>query len=177
MNYYAKLIDFFKKHGIDNDKMFRFIRKRTKEIDYSIEEQREIRGAFPIYNKQKEIIDFVLYIDTKSEKTILLNIRPFIKAICLYIELKTEYNLEKDIESEILAIYYEKQYLKENPNKQSEDYLNNIYANIKNEDDNSKHKIALSTEEELEKISSDKMKFNELHEKAKSLRKTKSKQE
>ena len=55
MNYYIKLINFFKRNGINNEEMFNYLYDRTILIDYSIEEQREIRGAYPIYDKQKRL--------------------------------------------------------------------------------------------------------------------------
>lgn len=175
MNYYTKFINFLKRNGIDNDVIFKYIHERTKIIDYSIEELRQIRGVYSKYNKQEYLEDFVLYIDVTNDETILLSIRPYIKAICTYYNLGRAYEPDLDIESETLAIYFEKLYLKEYPNKKSKEYLENIYRNITNEQDNSKYKIALITEEMLEKTNTNITCFEELHEKAKSLRIIKSK--
>lgn len=175
MNYYTKFIDFLKRNGIDNEAMFKYIHERTKVIDYSIEEQREIRGVYPKYDKNYRMEDITLYIDISNDETILLSIRPYIKAICAYYNLGRPYNPDYDIEAETLAIYFEKLYLKEYPNEKSKKYLDNIYKSIMEEKDNSKHKIALTTEEELEKTNSNITIFEELHKKAKLLRKVKSK--
>lgn len=168
MNYYTKLINFLKQNGIDNTTLFQYIHERTVLIDYTIEEQREIRGTYLRYNKRKEVIDFTLYIDTRNDESILLSIRPYIKAIYAYYSLGTKY--KPDIEVETLAIHFEKLYLKENPNQKSQEYLNTIYSNIRKENNNSKYKIALNTEEKLEHIYQDQTpKFPELKKQAKKL--------
>lgn len=174
MNDYTKFINFLKRNGIDNKAMFKYIHERTVLIDYSIEEQREIRGVYHRYNKRKELEDFTLYIDTRNEETILLSIRPYIKAIYAYYYLGTEY--KSSIEEETFAIYFEKLYLKENPNQKSEEYLNTIYSNIKKENNDSKYKIALNTEEKLTEAYQDQnAKFPELKKHAKRLIKKQSK--
>lgn len=175
MNYYTKLIEFFKRNGIDNEEIFKYIDDNTTFIDYRIAEQMEIKGVYPKYNKQKKLIGFDLYIVPHNNETILLNIRPYIKAICAYYALGTEYNPNLDVEAEILAIHYEKLYLKENPNSNSQKYLDTIYSSIRKEEDNSKHKIALQTQEVLEKTYYNIASFEVLHEKAITLRKVISK--
>ena len=175
MNYYTKLIDFFKRNGINDDRMFKYISNNITIIDYTIEEQREIRGLYPKYNKEQKLIGFILYIDTRNDETILLNIRPYIKAICAYYALGTNYKPSYDIEAETLAIHFEKLYLKENPDKNLQRYLHNIYTNIRKEPSDSKYQIALQTQEKIEQTCSNTLSFNTLKEKAKELRLIKNK--
>ena len=165
MNYYIKLINFLKRNGINNETMFNYLYDKTKIIDYTTEEQREIRGVYPKYDKQKKLNDITLYIDVNNDESILLSIRP-------YCNLGTLYNPDKDIEAETLAIYFEKLYIKENPELIYKTYLDNIYSSIMEENDNSIHKIALITEQRLENTNYNTSCFEELYEKAKALRLT-----
>lgn len=149
MNYYLKLINFFRSHGINDNEMFNYIHKKIEFIDHSNNEIKDLRGIYHIYDKSKKLTEFELYLpNLMDEETVLLSIRPYIQAIYAYNNLGKKYI--PNYESEMMAIHFEKTYLKENPNKELESYLNQIYLSIKQEQENTKYKIALEMQEQLE---------------------------
>ena len=56
---------------------------------------------------------------------------PYIQALYAYKNLGKKYKVTSEVE--ILAMYYERLFIKENPHQESEEYLNNIYKSIKKE--------------------------------------------
>lgn len=169
MDYYLKLINFFKSHGINNDKMFNYIHKKIEFIDNNNKDIKDLRGIYLIYDKEKKLTQFELYLpDLKDEETILLSIRPYVQAIYAYNNLGKKYIA--NYESEMMAIHFEKTYLRENPNPKLEDYLNQIYSSIRKEQDDSKYKMALDIQEQLEtKITNKNNKFKKIQSMAKKL--------
>lgn len=147
-NYYTKFVNFFKKHGLYNEEIFKYINKNTERFNYYSEEITNIRGLYHYYNKYNELISFKLYLPHIEDNiTAIINIRPYIQAIYAYPNLGKKHSSNIDVE--IIAIYFEKLYLKENPDPELENYLNNIYTSIKKENNNNEYQIALNAQEKL----------------------------
>ena len=167
--YYTKFINFFKKYELYNEEIFNYIEDRTIKFDYYDEELINIRGIYYNYNKTNQLTNFKLYLPyINSEMTIFMNIRPYIQAIYAYTKLEKKY--KANAECELIAFYFEKKYLQDNPNQEIEKYLNNIYTTIKKQETEQKYKIALNVQPDLEKyIEKNKPTFKELQKKAKKL--------
>lgn len=168
-NYYTEFINFFKRHGLYNKEIFKYIETNTEKFDYYNEDMMNIRGIYYNYDKQNNLVDFKLYLPfINNEITAFINIRPYIKAIYAYPKLGKKY--KENAASEMIVLYFERLYLKENPSKEIETYLNNIYKSINEEKEQSKYKIALNAQSELEEFSQiSNPSFQNLQKKAKKL--------
>lgn len=174
-NYYTKFIDFFKTLGLYNEIIFKYIYENTERFSYYDEEKMNIRGFYPIFFKKKELIGFKLYLPfIENEITAFMNIRPYIQAIHAYTKIGTKY--KTNAESEMLAMYYEKLYLNQNPNEQIKDELNMIYTKIREKNTKKKYRIALNAQQELEEFcKKESPDFDKLKRKARNLTKKYSK--
>ena len=109
MIYYKKFIEFLKNNNLYEDESFIYISRQTTNIDYDNEEEKQNIGC------QKEIKDNklkkfkVCVPGIKDEKTLLININNYVKALYLYQMLGKEY--KEGIEEEIMGLLYEKIYI------------------------------------------------------------------
>ena len=134
MIYYKKFIEFLKNNNLYEDESFIYISRQTTNIDYDNEEEKQNIGC------QKEIKDNklkkfkVCVPEIKDEKTLLININNYVKALYLYQMLGKEY--KEGIEEEIMGLLYEKIYIitqedisAKEYNKQVEEEINEIGTN------------------------------------------------
>lgn len=174
-NIYITFIDFFKRHGLYEEEMFKYIKNSSTSFNY-YDESMNIRGIYYVFNSNKELTGFNLCIPhIDDERTAFINIRPYIQAIYAYKNLGKKYKI--NAESEMIALYFEKLYLQEHPNVELENYLNQIQESIKNDNSQTNYQIALNAQEELEKYTREKNpNFQKMQRKARRLtRKYKSK--
>lgn len=168
INKYTEFINFFKKHGLYEKEMFDYFERKKELIGYHNKELENSRGLYCIYDNKKRLISLKLLIKhVDDSKTALMNIRPYIQAIHAYKNLGKKYI--PNIESEILAIYYERLFIKENPDEELEKYLNHIYKSI--EKSNTEYKIALLAQKELDEKVTEETSFKKLSTTAKKLTK------
>ncbi len=146
---YNKFIDFFKKYNLYNEEVFNYIKQQTIIFSIYNEELMNVRGICYNYNKLEQLTSFTLYVPyINNEKTAFMNIRPYVQAICAYPKLGKKYKTAADIE--IIAFYFERLYLQDNPNQELEEYLNKIYTRIRDEETETNYKIALNAQPMLE---------------------------
>ena len=117
MIFNPKVIDFFKRHNMYEEEMFKYFSDKSMMIDYRVLECRPFVGTFPIINKKNYIIDVqvnVPYVD--GNETMLITIHELVHAIEYYQKIGKKY--KKDITIETLPLLYEKIYiLEENDEK------------------------------------------------------------
>lgn len=145
--YYNNFINFFKKHNLYNEEMFKYIQNNSTHFDYRDEEQRIFIGCYYICNKLEilqKINIVVPFIDNKI--TLLINIHEYIHAIELYNNIGKKYE-HKDTE-ETLPMLYELLYYLENPSKELKIYLTELNKQITKNSSKS-YQIALLIQEEL----------------------------
>ena len=84
MIFYKKFIEFLKNNNLYEDESFIYISRQTTNIDYENEKEKQNIGC------QKEIKDNklkkfkVCVPEIKDEKTLLINIKNYVKALYLY---------------------------------------------------------------------------------------------
>lgn len=144
---YEKFIYFFKKHGLYDYKMFKYLSENTLPYDFLEEEKRSSTGYHYILNSRKRLEEIKLIVPfIEDEKTIAINIHEYIHAITLYQRLGKKY--KQDIDSEILPMLYEKIYLSENPSKELEYFLNYLDSSI-TKDSPLQYQLALEVQNQL----------------------------
>lgn len=118
--YYEKFLSFLRNHNLYNENILNYWKKNQLSFDYRDEEKRGLIGCYYLQEKNrirgiKLIIPYIV-----DDKTILINIHEYIHLVLVYPHLNKKYQLGKDIE--ILPIYYEKIFIKENKTKELEEY-------------------------------------------------------
>lgn len=167
---YTKFIDFFKKHNLYDAEAFKYIEEHSIEFDYYDEEMMNIRGIYYNFNKANKLTGFTLYLPylDNNKMTSFVRIRPYIQALFAYKELGRNYKPGAD--SEIMALYFEKIYLQENPIAELKNYFNRILTSIKIQDTEPKYKIALNAQDEFESYNAkNNLDFKKMQTKAKRL--------
>ena len=145
---YTNLITFFKKHNLYDEEIFKQIYQNAIMFDYRDDDMQKEIGCYTINvcKKLKHIIIVVPYIE--DEKTLLINIHEYTHALLAYKKIGKEYTCNDNLESEIIALLYEKIYLIENPSPELENYINYLNQKILQSNDiNSK--ISLQALDEL----------------------------
>ena len=121
MRFNPKLIEFFKRHNMYNDRMFEYLQNQSTMIDYNDPEQRCFVGCFPILDKNDKIIKIKLNLPyINNDETMLISIHELTHGIERYQEMGKKY--KKDITIEALPLLYEKIYILENPVKELVEY-------------------------------------------------------
>lgn len=131
-----------------------------------------VRGIYYNFNKNNKLTGFILYLPylDHNKMTSFIRIRPYIQALFAYKELGRNYKPEAD--SEIIALYFEKIYLQENPITELKNYFNRILTSIKIQDTEPKYKIALNAQDEFKSYNIQKnLDFKEMQTKARRLSK------
>ncbi|MBQ8193152.1 MAG: hypothetical protein IJZ46_03675 [Bacilli bacterium] len=151
MNYnpYYKFIDFFKRHNLYNERVFRYIRENSTLFDYREEEYRSYISTVPVIGKDKRLKAVKLIVPhIGDDKTILINIHEYIHALLFYNKLGKYFEIGPEIE--ILPLFYERLYILENPTEELikyKEFLDNIII----EENREEYIIALNSQEELHK--------------------------
>ena len=106
MVYNDKIIDFFKRHNMYDEKTFKYLQANSTMIDYRCDEERAFIGCFYILNKKEELERLQLNIPyVYDDKTALINIHEIVHGIENYSKLGEKF--KKDITIETLPILYE----------------------------------------------------------------------
>lgn len=128
MIYYKKFIDFLQNNNLYTDESFIYISHQTTNIDYKNEEERQKIG------NTKEIKDgklkkFKVYVpEITDEKTLLINIKNYAKALYLFTILGKEY--KDTITENTIALLYEKIYMLQREDISMKDYNKKVEEEI-----------------------------------------------
>lgn len=146
---YEKYLNFLKKHNIYNEKLINYIRENTIFIDYSNEEYRSYISTVPVVEKDKRLktIKSILpYIN--NDITISININEYVKALIYYQKLRKYFNIGEEIE--ILPLFYEKLFIKENETEELKQYREELDKTIIRENTR-KYVVALNSQNDLQR--------------------------
>lgn len=164
---YLKFIDFFKKHNLYDEKVFKYIRENAILFDYLEEEKRAFIGCYYSYDKNKCLSKITVVVPIiNDERTLLINIHEYTHAIMLYHKLGKPCKIERDIE--MLPMLFERIYLEENKNKNLEKYVKGLNESI-TEDSEIEYQIALKHQKELLEYYLKTNNFTKLQKKARKL--------
>ena len=145
-NLYNDFINFFKKHGIYNENIFKHINDNKVIFDYLDEERNYQIGYHPII-KEGILTDVIVYVPfINNQKTLLINIYVYMHAIQLCKYLGKKINLNNN--TEVLSMLYERIYVNEINNHNLETYLNTLDEKTKVAG-SPKQKAALTAQKEL----------------------------
>lgn len=148
MNFNKNLINFFEKHNLYDEEMFKYFRENTTMIDYKDPDQRKFIGRYTFLDRNKKLknIHIVLpYI--YDEITMLISIHELIHGIELYKKLNKKVKTSDDCE--ILPMLYEKIYMEENKSEKLENYQEYLNSHIGKDDQ--KYLLGLAVRDELYK--------------------------
>lgn len=128
--YYRKFIDFLKKHGIYEKEIVDYFMSNSTRFDYRVEEDRAFIGVY--YVIKNNILDKIKVVVPyfNDDKTVLINIHEYVHLYKCYNKLGKICHIGRD--KEVLPIFYEKLFVKENPTKELIDYHNNLNESIYN---------------------------------------------
>lgn len=118
MRFNPKLIDFFKRHKLYDEEMFKYFEEHSTMIDSNYDEERMTTGCAYLIDKNTGILkDIHLnlpYIkpNAKEEELILDSIHELTHAIFTYPKIGKKF--KRDITIETLPLLYEKLYIMEN---------------------------------------------------------------
>ena len=125
---YQKFIDFLKKYGLYDEKIFHYIMDNAVYFDYLDDELRNSIGVYCIY-QQNKLFKIVLYVPyITDDKTVLINVHEYVHAFLLYPKLGTKYKM--GIDCEVLPFYFENLYILENPNIGLEEFKQRLNQSI-----------------------------------------------
>ena len=113
MKYSNEINDFFKRHNVYSEEMFRYLERNTYMVDYRDEEARIAIGcAYAINNITKVLEGLSICIPYNYDDiTTLISIHEITHGIIAYKHLNKKYNV--DITCEALPMLYEKLYVLE----------------------------------------------------------------
>ena len=116
-----RVLDFFKKHNLYDDDIFKFISNNTIYINYNTIKDRCFIGTYWSVDKNNKLSRIKVVIPSViDDVTLLINIHEIVHAIELYGYIGKKY--VEPIYVEVLPIFYEKLYIKENPSIGLEKY-------------------------------------------------------
>jgi hypothetical protein len=119
MRFNPKLIDFFKKHRLYNEEMFKYFEEHSTMIDGDYDDERMITGCAYLIDRNTGILKGIHlnlpYIKPNAidEELMLDSIHELTHAIFTYPRIGKKFN--RDITIETLPLLYEKLYIMENP--------------------------------------------------------------
>lgn len=145
--YYRKFIEFLKEHGIYNEEVFNYFYENSTRFDYLDDEWRPFIGVYyqtngDVLSKIKTIVPYI-----NDDKTVLINIHEYIHVYMIYNKIN-DYVKIKTLDREVLPIFFEKVYVKENPTDELikyQDYLDESIYNAGEEE----YLLALKLSDEL----------------------------
>lgn len=146
MTYNEELINFFKRHNLYEEEMFKYLQSNTTILDYHDEEQRDFIGCFYTFvnnNILKSIHLNIPYI--YDDITMLISIHEIVHGIDLYKHLHKKTKITNMCE--ILPILYEKIYIEETNNHNLRKYQQELNKRIKPSE--KKYYMALEIMDEL----------------------------
>lgn len=121
MVYNEKIIDFFKRHNMYDEKTFKYLQNNSTMIDYRNAEERAFIGCFYILNKKEELERLQINIPyVYDDITALINIHEIVHGIENYNKLGKKF--KKDITIETLPILYEYIFITESQSSELKSY-------------------------------------------------------
>ncbi len=135
--YNKKVMDFFKKHNLYDEKMFNYLYDHTDFIDYNDPDMRIFIGSAIMYDKKhKKIIRFRMCIPyVTNDKMALIAIHEIVHGIVYYKHLNKKFEVDKKIEA--LPLLYEKLFVTENPTPELINFANYLDSKISVENNDS----------------------------------------
>ena len=121
MVYNEKIINFFKRHNMYDEKTFKYLQNNSTMIDYRNAEERAFIGCFYILNKKEELERLQINIPyVYDDITALINIHEIVHGIENYSKLGKKF--KKDITIETLPILYEYIFITESQSSELKSY-------------------------------------------------------
>ena len=160
--YYNKFVDFCKRYGIYDERVFKYLRNNSYMFDYRDEDYRRMICTQVMYdnNKASDVSMVVPFIT--DDITVLINIHEYTHGVIYYNMLGEEYNPKTERNREILPMLYERLFVLENEdNKWLVGYENYLEKRIIDSDDED-YKLGLICRDEIIKNCSD-FNFNNLN--------------
>ena len=119
--YYRKFIEFLKEHGIYDEEVVKYYREHWELFDYlDVEERINMGTYYVIRNGQLEEIRPVVPI-MNNDVTVLINVHEYIHVLMNYKKINQHAKIRTK-DHEVLPIFYEKVYVKENPSEELVEY-------------------------------------------------------
>ena len=147
MTLHPKLIDFFKKHNMYDEEMFKYITEQSTMIDYDDPDQRCFVGCFYILDKNGKLTGLKLNLPyVNSEETMLISIHELTHGYENYQKIGKKF--KKDITIEALPLFYEKVYTLENSSERLQKYSEYLDKIIMEESEK-QYQFGLKIREEL----------------------------
>ncbi|MBQ6538952.1 MAG: hypothetical protein IJL76_01590 [Bacilli bacterium] len=145
--YYKKFIEFLKTHNIYDEEIVKYFNNNSTRFDYLEEEYRPFIGVYymtegDILTKVKPMVPFI-----NSDKTVLINIHEYIHLYLIYNKINKPVNIMTR-DREVLPIFYEKVFVKENPSLELLKYHEHLNESIYNEGQD-EYLLALKLSNEL----------------------------
>ena len=147
MKFNAYIIDFFKRHNLYDEELFKYLEKNAMMIDYRDEDQRAMIGCFYVLDEKeilKKIQVNVPYV--YDDITAMINVHELVHGIEAYQRIGKKF--KKDLTTEALPILYEKLFILENPSEELikyGEYLDKTIEMCSEKD----YKFALKVSDEL----------------------------
>ena len=121
MKYHSKVVDFFKKHNLYEEKMFDYLQNQSTMVDYQNPDERIFIGCYYSLDKKSKLKKITLYLPyVYDEKTMLINIHEITHGIENYQKLGKRF--KNNITIETLPLLYEKIYIQEANNEELTQY-------------------------------------------------------
>lgn len=147
MNYNQRIIEFFKRHNLYEEEMFKYLSENSMMIDYQDDDQRAFIGCYYILNKKGVLERIQLNIPyVYDDATALINVHEIVHGIIYYKKLGKKIKI--DVTVEALPMLYEKLYILENPSEAFIKYGEYLDSIIKN-NPQKEYKFGLDVREEL----------------------------
>ena len=146
MHYNDKVIDFFKRHNLYEEKMFKDLQKNSLAAYYvDPDENRKIRCQ-TILGKNNKVLDYIIILpDTLNDITMLIELHEIAHGIVAYKSLGKKFKKEY---SEVLSCLVEKLYVKEMNSERVTNYSKYLDSLVDESDDIS-YRFGLYASEEL----------------------------
>ena len=117
---YQQIINFFKKHNLYEEHLFKYIHSKTNYVDYYNEMENFLIGCY-IKTKNDRIIDLMLYIPyLVDKKTMLITVHELTHAIGTYYQIGTIY--QETATKEVLPILMEHLFVLESNDPELEQF-------------------------------------------------------
>lgn len=151
MRFNQKLIDFFKKHQLYNEEMFKYFEEHSTMINGDYDEERMVTGVAYLIDKNTGILKGIHvnlpYIKPNAidEELMLDSIHELTHAIFTYPKIGKKF--KRNITIETLPLLYEKLYIMENPTPKAIAYGHRLDDTI--DDEEQEYAFALKARDEL----------------------------
>ena len=148
-NYYKrKFTQFLKEHNLYDENAMEYLHQKGLFFDYTEEEKRDFIRCYFATNKKNILKGIILYVpNITDEKTLIINIREYTKALLYYKYIGKKVNTNND-GIEILPMMYEKLYIKESNSQLGKEYIEYLDSQITEKSD-LKYRIAIEAQQDM----------------------------